>query len=88
MEFVLAALILGGFLLAAGYFWYRAQRLKASAAQLEQELGVPQNMPTPLRPPAPEDQEMMDASDMLDDFDDATRVASVSPEDLMAATKK
>lgn len=95
MEIVLAALIFGGFLLAAAYFWFRAQKLKARAAQLEQELGAPlnssagQSTPTPLRPPAmTEDGEMLDASDMLDDFDDATRVATVSQEDLLAATKK
>ncbi len=90
MEIVLAALIFGGCLVAAAYFWLRAQKLKAHAAQLEEELGMPQNTPTPLRPPAPDgtDSDLMDASDMLDDFDDATRVASVTEEDILAATKK
>lgn len=87
MEIVLAALIFGGCLVAAAYFWLRAQKLKARAAQLTSELDRPQNTPTPLRPPAP-DGDFIDGEDMLDDFDDATRVASVSEEDLVAATKK
>ena len=90
MEIVLAALIFGGCLVAAAYFWLRAQKLKARAAELVGELGQPQNNPTPLRPPVPGgvDGDLMDASDMLDDFDDATRVAAVTEEDLIAASKK
>ena len=87
MEIILAALIFGVCFAVGAYFLYRTLQLKAKSDR--GQLADPTHMPTPMRPPAPDavEGELLDASDMLDEFEDATRVASVS-ESLRAQSKK